>query len=989
MTAAIICPMLVSSAFLAMSPAQAATVKVATASTVIINEVSTANYSLYADEDDDYGDWVELYNTSAATVDLTGWGLSAAAKNPFRWVFPSGTTLNSGSYLRVWADKKDRSASTSKLHTNFNLDNDGTSDVVLSAPNQTALGVVVDDSGAIAKMSPNLSWCRMPNGVASSAFSVCLTPTPAKANSGSTTGSLLAAPKLSPGSGLYKAGTTVTATGPSGATLRYTTDGSEPTASSATVPTSGIPVTKTTTLRVSAFQSGYQTSTPITGTYIFDAAGTYTGQRMIYLTMNSTDAKEYVGKGTAPAAGWKSNVEMIDEGGTDAFNTPARTDDAGAHGSRLNEDMYPIDIKFKDALGTSKISYKVFTGKATTSFDRLRLRNAGYDYQEAHVRDQYWQAVGSNEGLSGSAGVPAQVFVNGTYLGMMDLREKEDEGLVSSDLGTDKDNVQFLSNGVSVAADGANTSYDAMYNYISGNDMSNAANYAKASTLLDVTSFAEDFALHMYSNSRDWQDHNLQAFRALDYDGKWHFRPHDFDVASNGSNSPATYKTAPSVDMNDQYNAGASGTLMRALLKNSTFKNLYANVIADQLNTVMSTTEGPATAKALTDPMAKYIPAQVAKWGSPKSVIFWQQQVQLLSDYFAARTPYYVDDTASYLGVGALKPVNIATADPKMGTVQVNTVNLATRMTKANTSWTGNYWATVPVTLTAVPVVGYSFAGWTGASTSSAQTITVTPGTSTAAYTATFTKLATIPAPVIATVATARTAVTDTAVSLQLSATDPNGYAVAWKDKGLPSGVSINATTGLIYGRPTVAGSYSSTLTATNGTSKSTVSIVWTVTNKLDRTVTLPTAPTGDGTGLSGAYYANSTFAGTAALTRTELPACTLAAGASIASGLPSSGWAVRWTGTITVPTTGTYSLQTVIRSDDASRVTVAGKSVFDAWKGGVSAPSGTVDLVAGTPTAITVDFTDISDAASLSLKWKLPGATAYTSVPIGVLNPA
>lgn len=74
--------------------------------TVIINEVSSSNSS-FDDEDGDSPDWIELYNNSDSTVDLTGWSISDDSLLPTKWIFPA-TSLAPNSYLQIWASDKDR-----------------------------------------------------------------------------------------------------------------------------------------------------------------------------------------------------------------------------------------------------------------------------------------------------------------------------------------------------------------------------------------------------------------------------------------------------------------------------------------------------------------------------------------------------------------------------------------------------------------------------------------------------------------------------------------------------------------------------------------------------------------------------------------------------------------------------------------------------------------------------------------------------------------
>src|ERR1700690_1460234 len=73
----------------------------AAAPSVVISEFMANNNTTLADEDGDYSDWIELYNSSASTVNLGGWYLTDRATNLTHWKFPS-TNLGPSRFMVVF-----------------------------------------------------------------------------------------------------------------------------------------------------------------------------------------------------------------------------------------------------------------------------------------------------------------------------------------------------------------------------------------------------------------------------------------------------------------------------------------------------------------------------------------------------------------------------------------------------------------------------------------------------------------------------------------------------------------------------------------------------------------------------------------------------------------------------------------------------------------------------------------------------------------------
>jgi beta-glucosidase len=130
------------------------------------------------------------------------------------------------------------------------------------------------------------------------------------------------------------------------------------------------------------------------------------------------------------------------------------------------------------------------------------------------------------------------------------------------------------------------------------------------------------------------------------------------------------------------------------------------------------------------------------------------------------------------------------------------------------------------------------------------------------------------------------------------------------------------------------------------------------------------------GQGLTGQYYNNMTLSGTPVLTRTD-PNVDFNWGPNSAvspgPGVNATQWSAKWTGTITAPTTGTYTFS--LTSDDGSRLFVNGAQIIDNWRDqAANTQTGTVTLTAGQSVPVEVDYYQNGGSDLVSLGWQQPG---------------
>ena len=90
-----------------------------------INEIMAYNKTTILDNDSDYSDYIEIYNSTSKEINLQNYYLSDSSTSSKKWSFPK-IIIKPNEYLVIYASGKDKcDIDTRECHTNFKLSNNG------------------------------------------------------------------------------------------------------------------------------------------------------------------------------------------------------------------------------------------------------------------------------------------------------------------------------------------------------------------------------------------------------------------------------------------------------------------------------------------------------------------------------------------------------------------------------------------------------------------------------------------------------------------------------------------------------------------------------------------------------------------------------------------------------------------------------------------------------------------------------------------------
>ncbi len=693
---------------------------------LIITEIQSANIDQHIDPSWNFGSWIELYNPTDKAITLTGCYLSDDATKLKKAKINHAVAVPAKGYQILWFEHYSQYAPS---QIDLELDMDGGT-LYFSRSNGRKL-FEINYPPAIARCS----YAR--KTVDSDEWGWSCTPTPADGNDGMTFhAARLSAPVVDQPTQIFSNQLTVSVNIPQGTTLRYTTDGSTPSATHGEESFDGLFYPdETTTYRFILLSDNYLPSPVVTRTYIYQdkefALPTFsvvTDERNLYNEdyglMVRGNGNGRPGNGQSSPCNWNMdwerpvNFEYLNQEGEMVVNQETAMERCGGWSRAWTPYSFKIKAQKQYEL-KNYLPYNFFETKPYLRHKTLQIRNGGNDTQ-CRIKDpaigEIVRSSGLDVDLQGYQ--PAMHYLNGRYAGVINVREPNNKHYVLANYGLDDDEIdQFEMSPDSGYVQKCGT-YASMQQWIQLAEQcgtSNAA-YESIKQMVDINEYCNYMALMLYLNCADWPQNNIKGFRPIQQGGKFRFVVFDMDSALDSGDSPFNrFQNKQTYTFDLLYGTGISGqhitkeiemvTIFLNMLQNDDFRKQFIDTYCLISGSIFQ----PQRCKEIITELAnrvgnsQEIYSEVYGWGSSP----WSTANTLISQFSTGRQNTMMNFLRNYSGMqlSGHTPMNVQlSTNIAEGRLTVNEIPVPTNQ------FNGQLYA--PITLKASAPAGYRFAGW-------------------------------------------------------------------------------------------------------------------------------------------------------------------------------------------------------------------------------------------------------------------------------------
>ena len=700
---------------------------------LLVTEFMASNSSVLRDGFREYSDWIEIHNPTDEAVSANGWHLTDDAEELDKWLLPD-VSIPADGYLVVFASGADQADPESELHANFKLSSGGEYLGLVRPDGTVSHEYSPEYPGQMTDVSYGLVYGE--SGPQLDALGFFESPTPGAANVDGDVSSSAPTITFSEERGFFEEAFELTLTSDKvGSQIRYTTDGTAPTAEHGELYDQAITIDTTTTLRVAAYGDGLLTSDVVTQSYLFlDHVLTQDGEGLpeqwgFFDDQGNTRLRVDANYGVDPEIvnheDYKDTIKddlralptislVIDpddlwefENGLysnperkgDAWERPLSMEVIGENGETLLQENAGVRIHggwarrvsqtkklsfrviFRGQYGEPTLDYPMFGEDDQTDFQAIVLR-AGFNdswrdsgsSSNTYTQDQWTRQTQRDMGGYTSRDEYMHLYINGLYWGVYSPTERMNAEWAAATMGGEPDEWDVINTGGAVV-DGNTRAWTTLMRAVNRRDV----DFEEVKSLLDVEDFIDYLIVNQYVGNWDWPHNNWYASHRNVEGEKWRF--HSWDAEAAFQRGIAENR----VD-NDIRNVVGPAQVYLGIRDIPEFQDMYADRITKHFTPggALSTEANIARLNSLASELDRAMVGESARWGDgrndtgrPITQEVWSRRIDSINNgYFERRSERVLDQ---FRDANFLPPIDAPVFNQRGGPVDPeNDISLTT-----------------------------------------------------------------------------------------------------------------------------------------------------------------------------------------------------------------------------------------------------------------------------------------------------------------------
>ena len=573
-------------------------------SPLIINEAQVYNLNL-APVNKEYYDWVELKNNSGDTLLLSDYYISDDKDDYLLYRLPE-VELGPGEFILLYCTSE--ALPEGYYAAGFELNSENEQLYLATAEGELLDSVSLKDIpylGSFGRMAGENGWFYFSS------------PSPGSENSGGQR-RVAEKPLSLTADGVYNGIEGMYVELSAAGTIRYTLDGSAPTAESPEY-TGPIYIDKTTVIRAVNFEEGALPSRTLSLSYIINE-----NHSLPVLSLLTDSPAEFDTMYNAKQKGLElpASLSLYEEDGSFTIGCGV-----SMHGeTSLVLPKKNMSVRFRGAYGQSTLNYDIYDG-GVTEFTNLLLRS-GQDFPISIIRNELSQELcaQATDKVINQRSIYCILYINGEYSGIYTLKEKANEQLYAGIAGVSRDSVEVLEANVSQGSD----FYKDVVEFCRFNDMSLEENYSHFCHMFDIDSVIDWLILEGYCANTDLTSGNVRYCRSTENDGKWRLMFYDLDASFSTPASVFMNVLSEYAQQNRQF-----ASFMVPLMDNGEFKDRFLSRAAELMGSVLTVENVMGEIDRLCAIVAPEVERDYARFGGTAADWEWsvEQLKAVLIDY--------------------------------------------------------------------------------------------------------------------------------------------------------------------------------------------------------------------------------------------------------------------------------------------------------------------------------------------------------------------